>query len=42
MKKILKTGESNLIKGFKKGEKGFDAILLWKEKENKIEFKFNK
>lgn len=42
MKKLLKTGETSLIKGFKKGEKAFDAIIIWNEKENKIEFRFNK
>lgn len=41
VKKILKTGETNLIKGFKKGEKAFDAILIWNEEEKKIGFKFN-
>ena len=41
VKKILKTGETNLIKGFKKDEKAFNAILIWNEKEKKIGFKFN-
>ncbi|KAB2338214.1 DNA topoisomerase III [Cytobacillus depressus] len=42
VKKLLNTGETNVIKNFKKGEKTFDAILGWNEKENKIEFRFNK
>lgn len=41
MKKLLTTGETNLIKGFKKGEKTFNAQLSWDEKEHKINFKFN-
>mgnify|MGYP001944564419 CR=1 FL=1 len=41
MKKLLKTGQTNEIKNFKKGEKTFNAIIIWNEKKNKIEFKFN-
>ncbi|MGP7815996.1 DNA topoisomerase III [Niallia sp. 01092] len=38
VKKLLKEGKSNLIKGFKKGEKTFDAKL--ELQENKIKFVF--
>ncbi|WP_433750962.1 DNA topoisomerase III [Falsibacillus pallidus] len=38
IKKIIKTGESNLIKGFKKGEKTFNAKLGWKD--GKLNFLF--
>ena len=40
LKKLLATGETDLIKGFKKGEKTFNAHLIWNEKEHKINFKF--
>ena len=40
MKKLLATGETDLIKGFKKGEKTFNAHLIWDKKERKISFKF--
>ena len=36
IKKLLKTGETSLIKGFKKGEKVFDAKLIWQN--GKIHF----
>ncbi|MGE7920607.1 DNA topoisomerase III [Viridibacillus sp. NPDC093762] len=42
MKKLLTAGETDLIKGFKKGEKTFNAHLIWDEKERKINFKFPK
>jgi DNA topoisomerase III len=38
IKKLLKDGKTELIKGFKKGEKMFDARLEWSE--NKIKFLF--
>jgi DNA topoisomerase III len=38
IKKFLKDGKTDLIKGFKKGEKTFDARLEWSE--NKIKFLF--
>ncbi|MDE3839306.1 DNA topoisomerase III [Bacillus methanolicus] len=38
IKKFLKDGKTELIKGFKKGEKTFDAKLEWSE--NKIKFLF--
>ncbi|QDQ02688.1 DNA topoisomerase III [Lysinibacillus fusiformis] len=40
IKKLLASGETDLIKGFKKGEKTFNAHLIWDEKERKINFKF--
>ena len=41
MRKLLSTGETDLIKGFKKGEKTFNAHLTWDEKEHKISFKYS-
>ncbi len=38
MKKLLKEGKTDIIKGFKKGEKTFDAKLEWVE--NKVQFVF--
>lgn len=40
IKKLLASGETDLIKGFKKGEKTFNAHLTWNEKEHKISFKY--
>ncbi|BDH61467.1 DNA topoisomerase [Lysinibacillus sp. PLM2] len=40
MKKLLATGETDLIKGFNKGGKTFNAQLIWNEKEHKTNFKF--
>ncbi|MDM5233259.1 DNA topoisomerase III [Lysinibacillus pakistanensis] len=40
LKKLLATGETDLIKGFKKGEKTFNAHLTWDIKMHKINFKF--
>ena len=40
MKKLLATGETGLIKGFKKGEKTFHAHLIWDAKERKTTLKF--
>jgi DNA topoisomerase III len=40
IKRLLKDGKTNLIKGFKKGERVFDASLEWDEKEKKISFSF--
>ena len=42
MKKLLATGETDLIKGFKKGEKIFNAHLAWDKNTQKAIFKFNK
>ncbi|MGX1983324.1 DNA topoisomerase-3 [Thermolongibacillus altinsuensis] len=33
MKKLLKEGETNVIKGFKKGDKTFDAKLQWRDNQ---------
>ncbi|WP_027409811.1 DNA topoisomerase III [Anoxybacteroides tepidamans] len=40
IKKLLANGKTDLIKGFKKGEKTFDAYLIWNEQERKISFAF--
>lgn len=40
VKKLMKDGVTNVIKGFKKGEKTFDAKLEWKE--DKVQFLFEK
>ncbi|MFJ7753975.1 DNA topoisomerase III [Peribacillus muralis] len=40
IKKLLATGETDLISGFKKGENTFDAILSWSDSEKKINFTF--
>ncbi|MBO9128172.1 DNA topoisomerase III [Bacillus sp. 165] len=40
IKKLLKSGKTNIIKGFKKGEKSFDAMVVWDEKEGKTKFEF--
>lgn len=40
MKKLLAAGETDLIKGFQKGEKTFNAHLIWDKKERKINFKY--
>ncbi|GAJ39157.1 DNA topoisomerase III [Saccharococcus caldoxylosilyticus] len=42
VKKLLQHGKTNVIKGFKKGEKTFDAVLVWDDKEKKISFSFVK
>ncbi|MBU8908955.1 DNA topoisomerase III [Desertibacillus haloalkaliphilus] len=42
IKKLLKDGETNLIKGFKKGDKRFDASLRWEESKQTTEFVFQK
>ncbi len=39
MQKLLKDGKTNVIKGFKKGEKSFDAAIEWKD--GKINFLFS-
>ncbi len=39
--KLLESGSTNLIKGFKKGDKVFDAYLAWNEHEKKTEFRFD-
>ncbi|MCG7435898.1 DNA topoisomerase III [Lysinibacillus fusiformis] len=40
VRKLLATGETDMIKGFKKGQKTFNAHLIWDEKEHKVHFKF--
>jgi len=40
IKKFLEKGKTNLIKGFKKGEKTFEAALVWKKEEGKVGFEF--
>ncbi|WP_236687323.1 type IA DNA topoisomerase, partial [Geobacillus sp. ZGt-1] len=42
VKKLLAQGKTNVIKGFKKGGKTFDAILVWDENEKKLSFQFPK
>ena len=42
IKKLLATGETALIKGFKKGAKTFDAHLIWDNNAQKVTFKFDK
>ena len=42
IKKLLATGETALIKGFKKGSKTFDAQLTWDNDVQKVTFKFDK
>ncbi|NEU29679.1 DNA topoisomerase III [bacterium LRH843] len=41
MKKILMSGKSNRIKGFKKGNKTFDAYVSWDQTAQKIKFVFD-
>ncbi|QOY34164.1 DNA topoisomerase III [Anaerobacillus isosaccharinicus] len=38
--KILTDGKTNVLKGFKKGDKTFSAALIWDEKEKKVSFSF--
>ncbi|WLR52849.1 DNA topoisomerase III [Bacillus tianshenii] len=40
VKKLLQDGKTNLIKGFKKGEKTFDAYLTWSNDNTSIRFEF--
>ncbi|MBU7595859.1 topoisomerase C-terminal repeat-containing protein (plasmid) [Metabacillus halosaccharovorans] len=42
IKKILETGTSSLIRGFKKSQKNdtFDAFLTWDNIEEKVKFSF--
>ncbi|WP_449536662.1 DNA topoisomerase III [Ferdinandcohnia sp. Marseille-Q9671] len=40
VQKLLSSNKSNLIKGFKKANKTFDAYLKWNEQTGKIEFEF--
>ncbi len=38
--KLLTTGNTSVLKGFKKGDKTFSASLVWDEKEKKIHLSF--
>lgn len=38
-KKLMETGQSNLIKGFQKGKERFDAYLAWDEQERKAKIR---
>ncbi|WP_026675398.1 DNA topoisomerase III [Alkalihalobacterium bogoriense] len=40
VKKLLEHEQTNVIKGFKKGEQSFDAKLLWNKEKKKIEFQY--
>ncbi|MGE7779986.1 DNA topoisomerase III [Peribacillus sp. NPDC097264] len=40
VKKLLSHGETDVISGFKKGDKTFDAALIWSDTEKKVIFKF--
>ncbi|OQM45818.1 DNA topoisomerase III [Anoxybacillus sp. UARK-01] len=40
VKKLLQHGKTDLIKGFKKGDKTFNAHLVWNEQEKRITFLF--
>ncbi|AMX83523.1 DNA topoisomerase III [Geobacillus subterraneus] len=42
VKKLLAQGKTNVIKGFKKGGKTFDAVLVWDENDKKLSFQFPK
>lgn len=41
MKRFLDKGKTTTIKGFKKGEKTFDAVLAWDKENQKVTFEFN-
>ncbi len=38
--KLLTDGKTAVLKGFKKGDKTFNAMLVWDEKEKKVNLKF--
>ena len=40
VKKLLKTGKTDLIEGFKKGDKQFSAFLEWNPDEKKVKMSF--
>ncbi|MCL6587423.1 MAG: DNA topoisomerase III [Anoxybacillus sp.] len=42
VKKLLQHGKTDIMKGFKKGEKTFDAALVWDDSQKKITFSFAK
>jgi DNA topoisomerase III len=39
-KKLMNDGKTDVIKGFKKGDRTFDAALKWNTENKKIEFEF--
>ena len=41
IKKLVTDEKTNVIKGFKKGDKTFDAALKWNQETKKIEFSFH-
>ncbi|WP_456271261.1 DNA topoisomerase III [Bacillus sp. AK031] len=41
-KKLMNDGQTEVIKGFKKGEKTFDAALKWNKEDKKLDFLFLK
>ncbi|MFA9557052.1 DNA topoisomerase III [Evansella sp. AB-rgal1] len=40
VRKLLTDGETNIIKGFQKEQKAFDARLIWNSQTRKVEFRF--
>jgi DNA topoisomerase III len=38
--KLLNTGKTSVLKGFKRGDKTFNAALIWDEKEQKVSLNF--
>ncbi|ANB61342.1 DNA topoisomerase III [Anoxybacteroides amylolyticum] len=42
VKKLLQHGKTDVIRGFKKGEKTFDAALVWDDNQKKVTFSFSK
>jgi len=42
VKKLLENGKTSLIKGFRKGDKTFDAYLVWDETRRGVSFSFEK
>ncbi|MFN7253152.1 MAG: DNA topoisomerase, partial [Anaerobacillus sp.] len=38
--KLLNTGKTSVLKGFKRGDKTFSAALIWDEKEQKVSLNF--
>lgn len=41
IEKLLSNNKTNLIKGFKKENRNFDAYLVWNDKTGKVEFEFS-
>ncbi|SDY93257.1 DNA topoisomerase-3 [Evansella caseinilytica] len=40
VKKLLSDGQTNLIKGFQKGDKTFAAYLIWNDSTTSVQFKY--